>query len=123
PTPVALAANTVYVASYYTASGFYSVTRPYFTSQISRPPLTALANGDGGGNGVYQYGGGGFPTLTSVPAANSWVQVVCDFTAGSRRGPTLASVSPSFTQVGGPGFTLTVTGSNFVSGASVRWNG
>src|SRR4029450_3349811 len=55
-TPVAIAANTVYVASYYTASGFYSVTRPYFTSQVSRPPLTALADGGGGGNGGDRYG-------------------------------------------------------------------
>src|SRR4029453_7453841 len=38
-------------------------------------------------------------------------------------GPTLASLSPSSAQAGGAGFTLTVTGSNFVSGASVRWNG
>ena len=29
-TPVAIAASTTYVASYYTASGFYSVTRPLF---------------------------------------------------------------------------------------------
>ena len=40
-TPVAITANTTYVASYYTPSGFYSVTRPYFTSQVSSPPLRA----------------------------------------------------------------------------------
>jgi hypothetical protein len=40
-TPVAITANTTYVASYYTPSGFYSVTRPYFTSQVSSPPLGA----------------------------------------------------------------------------------
>ena len=120
-TPVAIAANTVYVASYYTASG-YAYTVPYFTSQIYHPPLTALADGDGGGNGVYQYGAGGFPTST-YSAANYWVDVVFDSTAGSAPGPTLASLSPSSAPAGGAGFTLTVTGSNFVSGASVRWNG
>ena len=121
-TPVAIAANTVYVASYYTASGYYALTNPYFTSQVYRPPLTALADGDGGGDGVYQYGGGGFPTST-YNASNYWVDVVFDSNAGSTSGPTLASLSPSSGQAGGAGFTLTVTGSNFVSGASVQWNG
>jgi len=77
-TPVAITANTNYVASYYTASGFYSVTYPYFTSPVYSPPLSALANGDGGGNGVYRYGtGGGFPTST-FQSANYWVDVVFD---------------------------------------------
>src|SRR5215470_5127402 len=121
-TPVAIAANTVYVASYYTASGYFALSSPYFTSQVYRPPLTALADGDGGGDGVFQYGGGGFPTST-YNSGNYWVDVVFDSTAGSTSGPTLASLSPSAAPAGGAGFTLTVTGSNFVSGASVRWNG
>src|SRR5262249_11598160 len=37
--------------------------------------------------------------------------------------PTVSSLSPSCTTAGGPGFTLTVNGSNFVSGSTVRWNG
>jgi hypothetical protein len=37
--------------------------------------------------------------------------------------PTLSSLSPTSTAAGGTGFTLTVNGSNFVSGASVLWNG
>src|SRR5262249_34539513 len=92
-TPVAIAANTVYVASYYTASGYYALTNPYFTSQVYRPPLTALADGDGGGDGLYQYGSGGFPAST-YNASNYWVDVVFDSIAGST-GPTLASLSPS----------------------------
>jgi hypothetical protein len=35
--------------------------------------------------------------------------------------PTIASLSPSSTAAGGPGFTLTVNGTNFVSGAKVNW--
>ncbi len=38
-------------------------------------------------------------------------------------GPLLASINPSSANAGGPGFTLTVNGSNFVSGSTVRWNG
>jgi Domain of unknown function (DUF4082)/Galactose oxidase-like, Early set domain/IPT/TIG domain/Kelch motif len=121
-TPVAIAANTVYVASYYTASGFYSTTYPYFTSGVNSPPLYALANGEAGGNGLYKYGtGGGFPTST-FNSANYWVDVVFDYN-NSTSGPTLTSLSPSSAPAGGPAFTLTVTGSNFASGATVRWNG
>ncbi len=38
-------------------------------------------------------------------------------------GPTITSLSPATTAAGGLGFTLTVTGTNFVSGAIVNWNG
>jgi hypothetical protein len=37
--------------------------------------------------------------------------------------PTLTSLTPSSAAAGGPAFTLTVGGTNFVSGAAVRWNG
>ena len=35
--------------------------------------------------------------------------------------PAIASISPNSAAVGGPAFTLTVNGSNFVNGASVQW--
>ncbi|MBA3947370.1 MAG: hypothetical protein H0X37_22780 [Herpetosiphonaceae bacterium] len=37
--------------------------------------------------------------------------------------PTLTSLSPSAAVVGGPGFTLTVNGTNFISTSTVQWNG
>ena len=37
--------------------------------------------------------------------------------------PALTSLSPSAATAGGPSFTLTVNGNNFVNGAAVRWNG
>src|SRR3984893_12369879 len=37
--------------------------------------------------------------------------------------PALASITPSSSKAGGGAFTLTVRGSNFVSGATVSWNG
>jgi hypothetical protein len=37
--------------------------------------------------------------------------------------PSLTTVSPSSATAGGSAFTLTVNGSNFVSGATVQWNG
>ena len=36
---------------------------------------------------------------------------------------TISSISPTSTTAGGPGFTLTVKGSNFVNKSTVRWGG
>ena len=96
--PVQIAASTTYVASYYTASGRYSVNENYFTASITNGPLTALASGVEGGNGVYRYGtGGGFPAQT-FRASNYWVDVV--FTAsttGAAATTTRTRFSPSST--------------------------
>ncbi len=76
-TPVPIAANTVYVASYHTSVGHYSQDLNYFaTTGVDNPPLHALANGVSGGNGVYRYGGGSaFPNRTAN-APNYWVDIV-----------------------------------------------
>ena len=48
-TPVAITANTVYVASYHTNTGHYSINTNYFTSSgVDNAPLHALANGVSG---------------------------------------------------------------------------
>ncbi|MET7460681.1 DUF4082 domain-containing protein [Nonomuraea sp. NPDC005501] len=74
-TPVAVSANTTYVASYHTTSGRYSITGNYFTSARVNRPLTAFADSSGG-NGVYTYGASNsFPT-SSFQATNYWVDVV-----------------------------------------------
>ncbi|WP_162795110.1 DUF4082 domain-containing protein [Nonomuraea lactucae] len=75
-TPVEISANTTYVASYHTTSGRYSVNRPYFTSSFANGPLTALANGTDGGNGVYSYGASNSFPDNSYQASNYWVDVV-----------------------------------------------
>ena len=52
--PVAIDANTTYVASYLTKSGNYAATPNYFaTSGHVRPPLEALADNVAGANGVF----------------------------------------------------------------------
>ena len=43
--------------------------------------------------------------------------------AGSNPVPTAGSLSPISTTAGNPAFTLTVNGSNFISGSTVKWNG
>src|SRR4051794_6325348 len=74
--PVAIAAGQTYVASYHTAVGYYSVDANYFATSVANGPLTALADGVEGGDGVYAYGPGGvFPTGTYLKS-NYWVDVV-----------------------------------------------
>ena len=57
-------AGTTYVASYSAPNGHYSVTRSYFsTAGVDNGPLHARRHRPGtGGNGVYNYGTGAFPT-------------------------------------------------------------
>jgi hypothetical protein len=37
--------------------------------------------------------------------------------------PAISSISPTSETAGGPAFTLTVNGSNFISGSTINWNG
>jgi WD40 repeat protein len=93
--PVAIVAGTTYVASYHASNGHYSADSGYFASALDNPPLHALQDGVGGGNGLYTYGPGGFPTST-YDASNYWVDVV--FTANTgpdTTPPTVAATTPS----------------------------
>lgn len=76
-TPVAIQANTYYVASYHTNSGYYSSDDFYFTGRgINAPPLHAPADGQAGGNGLYIYAKNpAFPNQT-YQSENYWVDVV-----------------------------------------------
>ncbi|MEV4457621.1 DUF4082 domain-containing protein [Microbispora sp. NPDC049633] len=77
-TPISITADTTYVASYLTTSGFYSVNRFYFVNAYTRGPLTALADGTDGGNGVYVYSSvNAFPNKT-YQSTNYWVDVLFD---------------------------------------------
>src|SRR5207237_6747509 len=80
--PVAVTANTIYVASYYAPNGNYSLTRPYFTASTDNAPLHAIADGTAGPNGVYFYPGSGFPA-SSYQQSNYWVDVVFTSTAAT----------------------------------------
>src|SRR5256712_4536856 len=94
-TPIAVVANTVYVASYYTPVGHYVATRSYFaTTGVDTPVLHAPASGSLG-NGVYRYGASAFPTATYT-AANYWVDVVFTTTLPTdTTPPTVTALSPA----------------------------
>jgi Domain of unknown function (DUF4082)/Bacterial Ig domain len=102
PNPVAIAANTTYIASYFAPVGDYSGDSGFFISAgVDVPPLHALANGVDGTNGVYLYGSSsGFPT-NSFNAANYWVDVIYV--------PTY-TISGTISGAGGAGATVNLTG-------------
>ena len=85
-TPVAIAANTTYVASYFSSAGYYAVTNPYFTAAAVNGPITGLANGTDGGNGVYKYSATSVFPNTTYQTSNYWVDVVFATSLGSRIG-------------------------------------
>lgn len=58
---------------------------------------------------------------TGVPSVAGLVQLGAG--GATVTPPTLTSLSPNSATAGAAAFTLTVNGSNFVSGATVRWNG
>ncbi|MGH9357489.1 MAG: DUF4082 domain-containing protein, partial [Terriglobia bacterium] len=85
PKPVAITANTTYVASYWDPHGHFAVSRLYFTASYNHPPLHALANGIDGPDGVFLTGASGFPNQT-YHASNYWVDIA--FKPASSAGST-----------------------------------
>ena len=112
--PVAITANTTYVASYHTNVGRYASDNNYFASAgVTRGPLTALANGVDGGNGVYRYGAtSAFPNQT-WQSNNYWVDVVFTTSGGGAPDlipPTVTSRTPASNATGVTlGTTVTAT--------------
>jgi Domain of unknown function (DUF4082)/Bacterial Ig-like domain/Bacterial Ig domain len=135
--PVQIAANTTYVASYYDPDGHYAVDGDLFDWALTTPPLTALKSDYidvGGGNGVYNQGGPGFPTssyhgdsygvdvifdTTQPPSAPSVTGVTP--TAGSSSNPVTTAPTVTFSQAVVPStasFTLTGPGGTTVAGTT-----
>jgi Domain of unknown function (DUF4082)/Bacterial Ig-like domain/Purple acid Phosphatase, N-terminal domain len=93
--PVAVTAGSTYVASYHTTVGRYSFDNDYFAaSGVNNPPLQALQDGQGGPNGVYRYGGSGFPTNT-FRSTNYWVDVVFEESTSDTQPPTVTGRTPA----------------------------
>jgi len=117
-TPVAIKANTTYVASYHTNAGHYAANFGYLFVAFDNVPLHALKHLDDGPNGVYRYGAtSAFPDQ-SYSGTNYWVDVV--FAAVGDIKPTIASTNPSSAAVGVSAATyVTATFSTFMDPATV----
>jgi endonuclease/exonuclease/phosphatase family metal-dependent hydrolase len=74
PTPIPVTAGTTYIASYYTSNGRFARDTSGLAGAAVSGNLTAPASASAGGNGVYLYGGGGFPANT-YKETNYWVDV------------------------------------------------
>jgi methionine-rich copper-binding protein CopC len=76
-TPVHIEANRIYVTSYFAPNGVHAYAPQQYrlTQPWSRTPLTILADGAAGGNGLYRVGSSGFPT-SSYNSSNYWADVV-----------------------------------------------
>ena len=115
--PVAIAADTTYIASYHAPNGHYSVTGSAFSPDgVENPPLRALADIESA-NGVYAYSAtSAFPT-SSFNAGNYWVDVLFAgppspgqaSNVSAAAGPSSATVSWSAPTSGGPPTSYRVT--------------
>ncbi len=77
--PVPIAANTTYIASYHTDTGF-AVDLYYFVSHgADNAPLHALQHGVDGANGVFVYGPGGQFPIYGSNGHNYWVDVMLTY--------------------------------------------
>ena len=106
--PVAISANTIYVASYYAPLGHYSGDQGFFTTAgVDNPPLHALAN-TLSPNGVFAYGPQSVFPVSTAYASNYWVDVA--FAAGTGTGTAGgASLSPTSLTFASQGVGVTST--------------
>lgn len=73
---IQITAGTTYIISYWSSQGFYTSTNNYFTTAVVNSPLTGLADGTDGPNGVYRYTNTpAFPNAT-FQKANYWVDPI-----------------------------------------------
>jgi hypothetical protein len=84
-TPVPVIAGVTYVASYFAPNGHYAADPNFFTAPLTNGPLTAPATN----NGVFRYGGSGFPTNSdNATNYNYWVDPL--FVAGGAQASTFS---------------------------------
>ncbi|MCO6009530.1 DUF4082 domain-containing protein [Actinoallomurus purpureus] len=88
--PVAVTAGTTYVASYHTATGWFSADSGGLSRAVDDPPLHTIADG---ADGVFAYGAHAFPSQ-SYNTSNYWVDVVFTLPPDTTP-PAVASTNPS----------------------------
>jgi hypothetical protein len=95
-TAIPVTANTTYIASYFSPSGDYAHSNPYFTQTITNGPLSALASGQDGPNGLYKYSTTPVFPDNNFGSSNYWVDVVFTPNVGpDTTAPQVAFVSPA----------------------------
>jgi hypothetical protein len=122
PSPVQISANTTYVVSYHSTTGYAADGGFFGSSGVDSGVLHALANGVDGPNGVFVYSAASaFPNQT-FNATNYWVDVLFDASLSDTVPPTLVAQTPgpNATKVS-PGVPVTATFSEPVQGTSISF--
>lgn len=92
--PVAVTADTLYVASVTMPDGKYIASPNYFLTDQTNYPLVVPSSSNAPGNGVYSTTPGIYPASNSGNASNYWIDV--DFKATNvPTPPTVDTVSPA----------------------------
>ncbi len=102
------------------AVGGATVSLSSTNSAVQVPSTMAVASGLVSGSFTATASAVTAQNSASVTASYNGVSTTATLTVNPA--PTLASLSPSSATEGGSAFTLTVTGTNFVSGSTVQWN-
>ena len=98
--PVAIAAGTTYIVSYYAPNGHYAFDSGFFANAgVDNAPLHALQNGVDGSNGVYTYNTTSIFPASSYNSTNYWVDVVYLPTSAIAP-PTVSSTVPAANSAG-----------------------
>jgi hypothetical protein len=122
--PIAITANTTYIASYFAPGGHYSSDGAYFAvSGVDYPPVHLLANGVDGPNGVYSYGSSITFPISSFNATNYWVDVL--YNSASSLPPSLNANPSTLTFTASVGAanppSQTISISNTGGGSALTW--
>jgi len=117
--PIPIAANTTYVASYFAPNGNYAADPGYFANQVDNAPLHLLKDGADGPNGAFAYGS--TPTYPNgAGAANYWVEPVFVLTSSDTTPPTVTAKTPAANATGvSIGSTITATFSEALNASTV----
>jgi len=118
--PVAITANTTYVAAFFTTTGYASNFGYFANTGVDNAPLHALRSGVDGPNGVYQYGNGPqFPT-GSYFGGNYWVDVTFNAGGTTPPPPPPPPGTSIFTNAGTPANPWNADGSPVTLGVKFR---
>ena len=94
--PVPVTAGTTYVVAYHSSGGGYAANDTYFATAVVNGPLRALAWGEDGPNGVYEYGATPTFPASNYLTSNYWVDVVFNTAVGpDETPPTVTALSPT----------------------------
>ncbi|MDI2130223.1 DUF4082 domain-containing protein [Yinghuangia seranimata] len=121
--PIAVTANTTYIASYHTMSGNYAYSNGFFSGQSAgNAKIAAPASTGAAPNGVYKYSSNtAFPSDT-FEDSNYWVDVLYDTDGSDTTPPTVTGQQPGVNETGVPiALQPAVTFSEAVKPASISF--